>query len=171
MTGLEDHEIYRRAITFATEAHAGQTRRYSGEPYINHPIAVAEIVRSVRHTEEMVIAAILHDTVEDTPVTLLDIKNAFGPVVACAVAWLTDISTPFHGSRVTRKELDRMHLSLAPPAAQTIKIADLIDNTASIKEHDPNFWKVYRAEKLKLLEVLRDGDQTLLKRARLATLE
>lgn len=170
-TPLSSNPDFSRAIAFATEAHAGQTRKYSGEPYVNHPIAVAEIVRSVQHTEEMVIAALLHDVVEDTPTTLLDIKNAFGPTVATLVAWLTDISTPFHGNRAARKELDRMHLSLAPPAAQTIKLADLIDNTASIKEHDPNFWKVYGAEKLRLLEVLRDGDETLLKRAHLATLE
>jgi (p)ppGpp synthase/HD superfamily hydrolase len=162
-----DKKIYRRAIAFATEAHGSQVRKYTGEPYINHPIAVAEIVQSVPHTEEMVIAAILHDTVEDTPITLLDIKGTFGSTVATLVAWVTDISTPFHGNRAARKELDRMHLSLAPPAAQTIKLADLIDNAKSIAALDPDFWRVYSQEKIKLLEVLRGGDRTLLEAARL----
>ncbi len=162
-TSLGDKKIYRRAIAFATEAHAGQIRKYTGDPYIKHPIAVAEIVQSVHHTEEMVIAAILHDTVEDTAVTLLDIKHAFGPTVATLVAWLTDISTPFHGNRSARKELDRIHNALAPAAAKTIRLADLIDNTKSIQEHDPNFWVVYREEKRLLLEVLKEGDADLLK--------
>lgn len=162
---LGETKIYRRAIAFAREAHGAQVRKYTGEPYVNHPVAVAELVRTVPHTEEMVIAAILHDTVEDTPTTLLDVKTAFGGKVATLVAWLTDISTPFHGNRVARKELDRMHTSLAPAAAKTIKVADLIDNTKSIETHDPDFWKVYRHEKMKLLEVLQEADPTLLQMA------
>ena len=160
---LSGNAAYLRATAFAKEAHAGQLRKYTGEPYISHPLAVAEIVCSVPHTEDMVIAAILHDTVEHKAATLLDIKNAFGPTVATLVAWLTDISTPFHGNRSARKELDRMHNALAPAAAKTIRLADLIDNTKSTQEHDPNFWVVYRDEKRRLLEVLKEGDADLLK--------
>lgn len=164
-TTLGDKKIYRRAIAFATEAHGSQLRKYTGQPYVTHPIAVAELVATIPHTEEMVISAILHDTIEDTPATLLDIKNAFGSSVATLVAWLTDISTPFHGNRAARKELDRMHTSLAPAAAKTIKVADLIDNTKSIAVLDPDFWKVYRREKVRLLEVVQDADPTLLEMA------
>lgn len=159
-------DLEKHALRFATRAHGDQKRKYSGEPYIVHPIAVAEIVRSVAHTPEMIAAALLHDTVEDTPVTLLDIKDNFGIKVAQIVAWLTDISTPFHGNRAVRKELDRHHLALAPAEAKTIKLADLIDNSASIKERDPDFWRVYRGEKFRLLEVLGEGDATLLSRAK-----
>lgn len=166
---LVDRKIYRRAIAFATEAHGTQVRKYTGEPYVNHPIAVAEIVRNVEHTEEMVIAAILHDTIEDTPVTAMDIKRDFGSAVATLVTWLTDISTPMHGNRSVRKELDRMHSSLAPAAAQTIKVADLIDNTKSISVHDPAFWPIYRDEKAKLIDVLRLADPALLKIAKMQT--
>ncbi|MEI3851994.1 MULTISPECIES: HD domain-containing protein [Ensifer] len=161
MTDLE-----RRTLQFATRAHGDQKRKYDGRPYIVHPIAVAEIVRSVPHTPEMIAAALLHDTVEDTDATLLDINGAFGPKVATLVAWLTDISTPFHGNRQMRKELDRQHLALAPVAAKTIKLADLIDNAISIRTGDPNFWKVFAAEKKRLLEVLGDADETLLEKAR-----
>ena len=71
-----------RAIEFATKAHKGQFRKYTGEPYINHPLAVMEIVRGVPgHTEEMLVAAVLHDVVEDTDVSLMEITEKFGNVV------------------------------------------------------------------------------------------
>lgn len=157
VTNLEKH-----ALKFATRAHGDQKRKYTGEPYIVHPIAVAEIVRSVPHTPEMIAAALLHDTVEDTAATLLDIKERFGADVAVLVAWLTDVSTPFHGNRAIRKELDRQHLALAPPAAKTIKLADIIENSRSISVSDPTFWKVYRHEMVRLIDMLKDGDPLLL---------
>ena len=164
--GVNDLEA--RALAFAKAAHesVGQRRKYTGEPYIVHPMAVAELVRSVPHTPQMVAAAYLHDVVEDTPVTIEEVRVEFGPEVGELVDWLTDVSRPEDGNRRVRKELDRQHLAKAPPAAQTIKLADLIDNTLTIREHDPSFWRVYRREKQALLEVLTAGDQTLWKRAR-----
>lgn len=156
-----EHEAFK----FAAAAHGAQKRKYSDEPYVMHPLRVAQIVRSVDHTEDMIVAALLHDTVEDTDVTLLDIKNAFGPSIASMVAWLTDVSTPYHGNREIRKKLDRLHLSLAPGEVQTIKIADMLDNSESIRRHDNNFWSVYRREKISLLLDLRRGDEVLWKRA------
>ncbi len=162
---MDKSALEKHALKFATAAHGAQLRKYTGEPYIVHPIAVAEIVRSVPHTEEMIAAALLHDVVEDTPVTLGDIHARFGGKVCQLVAWLTDISTPFHGNRRARKELDLHHTSLAPAEAKTIKLADLIDNSISISTHDLDFWKVYRSEKLRLLDVLKEGDASLLERA------
>src|SRR3546814_18148437 len=101
-----DNKKEKNAIRFATRAHGTQTRKYDGSTYIVHPIAVAEIVKSVPHTAEMVAAAILHDTIEDTAVTALDIKENFGATVATLVIWLTDVSTPFHGHRTDSKGLD-----------------------------------------------------------------
>jgi (p)ppGpp synthase/HD superfamily hydrolase len=159
--------IERKALIFATRAHesVGQLRKYSGQPYIVHPIAVAEIVRSVPHTSDMVAAALLHDTIEDTDASLEDINDAFGYDIADLVYWLTDVSKPTDGTREVRKAIDRAHTAKAPAAAQTIKLADLIDNTKTIKVHDEHFWKVYRREKLLLLEVLTKGDRTLWERA------
>ena len=150
---------------FATVAHSGQTRKYTGEPYIEHPAAVAAIVASVRHTSAQVAAAWLHDVVEDTIVTLDDMRSYFGPEVAGLVYWLTDVSRPQDGNRATRKALDRAHIAKAPPAAKTVKLADLIDNTSSIVARDPDFAKVYLREKALLLDVLREGDATLWQRA------
>ena len=152
-------------LKFATAAHSDQKRKYTGDPYINHPIAVAEIVKTVQHTEAMIAAALLHDVVEDTHVTIDQIEDRFGSEVAELVGWLTDISRPEDGNRRTRKALDRFHSADAPAEAQTIKLADLIHNSISIAEHDPNFWKVYKEEKIELLKVLTKGDKSLMYRA------
>jgi (p)ppGpp synthase/HD superfamily hydrolase len=156
-----------RAHVFATQAHASidQRRKYTGEPYVVHPVAVAALVQSVPHTPEMIAAAYLHDVVEDTPVTIEEIEREFGTEVAELVGWLTDVSKPEDGSRKVRKQKDLEHTAKAPAAAKTIKIADLIDNTLTIRDRDPAFWKVYRREKMALLEVLKDGDQTLWQQA------
>jgi (p)ppGpp synthase/HD superfamily hydrolase len=161
------HDLEARARAFATEAHGAidQRRKYTGEPYIVHPIAVAELVRSVPHTPEMIAAALLHDVVEDTPETLAEIETAFGAKVAELVGWLTDVSKPSDGNRRVRKHLDLLHTAEAPPDAKTIKLADLIDNTLTISRHDRSFWPVYRREKEALLQVLKEGDPTLWKRA------
>lgn len=158
MTNMEQ-----RAKDFATLYHASinHRRKYTGEPYITHPAAVVELVRSVPHTESMICAAWLHDTVEDTPCTLDEVERVFGFKVAEMVEMLTDVSKPSDGNRAMRKAIDRDHTAKASTQAKTIKLADLIDNSRSITAHDPSFAKVYLAEKALLLEVLREGDATL----------
>ena len=160
-------DIIEKARVFATAAHyaAGNVRKYTGEPYINHPEAVVDIVSNVTHTPEMIAAAWLHDTVEDKGVSLDLIKFEFGDKVAELVYWLTDKSTHEDGNRAARKAIDRLHIAKASPEAKTIKLADLLDNTASIIEHDPDFAEVYMAEKAELLKVLTEGDKTLWDRA------
>ena len=161
-------DLVERARIFATAAHAAvaQLRKYTNEPYIVHPAEVVEIVRTVEHTDTMLAAAWLHDTVEDTGVTLETIRAEFGAEVADLVGWLTDVSRPDHGNRAQRKAVDRAHTAAAPAAAQTIKLADLISNTRSIVAHDPKFAVTYLAEKRLLLEVMTRGDAELLARAR-----
>lgn len=171
------------ALSYARSAHAqvvnpdgslGQKRKYTGEPYITHPIAVAGIVAAVEgHTREMLAAAFLHDTVEDTRdnpeetrITVGKLAQRFGPTVADYVDWLSDLSTPADGNRAARKTAERERLARAPAAAQTIKLADLIHNTQSIVAHDPSFARLYLEEKLALLEVLTRGDEGLLSMAR-----
>lgn len=158
-----DPFVVEAAKRFATIAHEriNHVRKYTGEPYINHPAAVVELVRSVRHTPEMLAAAWLHDTVEDCGATIEEIKALFGPLVSQYVEELTDVSRPEDGNRDARKAIDRAHTAQCSPEAATIKLADLIDNTRSIVSRDPRFAVVYLAEKRMLLEVLRHGDKTL----------
>jgi len=154
------------AYRFAKEAHGTQVRKYTDEPYITHPVAVAKIVASVTGDCEMISAALLHDVIEDTSVGYNDIVNAgFGKRIANYVLDLTDVSVPEDGNRAYRKKLDRLHLASVSSNAKTIKLADLIHNTSSILEHDRNFAKTYMAEKKLLLEVLREGDMALYEQA------
>lgn len=136
-------------------------RKYTGEPYIVHPDEVAGIVASVTDDQAMIAAAYLHDVVEDTAVSLDRVRELFGDDVAGLVEMLTDVSKPEDGNRKARKAIDRNHTASASPRAKTIKLADLISNTASIVTHDAEFAKVYLAEKRLLLDVLREGDATL----------
>jgi (p)ppGpp synthase/HD superfamily hydrolase len=156
-------DVVERARIFATAAHAavGQVRKYTMEPYIVHPAEVVSIVASVPHTPEMLAAAWLHDTVEDTDVTIDVVRAEFGDAVADLVGWLTDVSRPEDGNRAARKAIDRAHTAAAPAEAQTVKLADLISNTRSIMVHDEKFAKTYLEEKRMLLEVMTQGDCTL----------
>ena len=154
-------EVVAKALVFAYKAHDGQVRKYTGEPYIVHPIAVAALVASVTDNQDIIAAALLHDTVEDTDVTIEDIQREFGGYIAAWVSDLTDISKPEDGNRAIRKAIDLRHTARALPPAKTIKLADLIDNSKSILERDPNFAVYYMKEKRALLEVLKEGDKTL----------
>ncbi|MBF6638492.1 bifunctional (p)ppGpp synthetase/guanosine-3',5'-bis(diphosphate) 3'-pyrophosphohydrolase [Rouxiella silvae] len=162
MTSLVD-----KARRYASKAHASinQRRKYTNDPYIVHPEAVANIVASVPHTQVMLAAAWLHDTVEDTQSTLDDITRHFGNEVAELVAMLTNVSGNVQGNRIQRKNLDRQHTAKACASAKTIKLADLIDNLRSLVTHDPDFAKTYLVEKRLLLAVLKEGDATLWQQA------
>ena len=157
--------VVKKALEFATEAHRGQVRKYTGEPYIVHPIEVMELVKQVIDDPEMQAAALLHDVVEDTPVSINEIKDEFGPRVAALVSDLTDVSKPEDGNRALRKELDRQHTAKASPDAKTVKLADLISNGKSIIKDDPHFAKVFMKEKAALLDVMTEGNIILFKQA------
>ena len=160
-------DIVQKALEFATKAHEGQVRKYTYEPYINHPVEVMKIVQSVvPEYIAMHCAALLHDVQEDCGVTNDEITNKFGNWIAALVDDLSDVSKPEDGNRSVRKEIDRKHTAQAYSEAKTIKLADLISNTKSIVEHDKEFAKVYIKEKELLLEVLTEGDPTLYAQAK-----
>jgi|TARA_B110000908_G_scaffold124350_1_gene145805 (p)ppGpp synthase/HD superfamily hydrolase len=155
------------ARVYATAAHAavGQRRKYTDQPYIVHPIRVAEIVDLYGGTDDMISAAYLHDVVEDTAVSIDDINDMFGSAVAVIVDGLTDVSKPEDGNRAVRKAMDRQHSADATWAAQFVKCADIIDNAGDIGDHDPSFNVVYRQEMLLLLGVLDEVKDTLIYQA------
>jgi GTP diphosphokinase / guanosine-3',5'-bis(diphosphate) 3'-diphosphatase len=88
---IADRELIYRAYRMAENAHKGQNRA-SGEPYVNHCVAVASILAEIRVPVDVVVAGLLHDTVEDTPVTLNDIRNDFGEDVAKLVDGVTKLT-------------------------------------------------------------------------------
>lgn len=161
-------ELTYKAQRFAAQAHAraGQTRKFTGEPYIVHPAAVVQILMSVAPSAEMIAAAWLHDVVEDTDVTLPMIEAEFGPVVAQYVEMLTDVRTRrTGGERIARKNANLLHTASACPEAQTIKLCDLIDNASLVVERDPLFARKYLLEMKRLLSVLNAGHPQLYQQA------
>jgi hypothetical protein len=168
-TGGQWTSLVSRAKKFATEAHGAQKRKYTGEPYTVHLAEVAGLVRDAGLDEEVQAAAWLHDVVEDTHVGEAALRAEFGDRIASYVMQVTDVSRPEDGNRATRKALDRAHLSHATYEGASIKLADMISNTISISQHDPNFSRVYLPEKEAILNAMQGGEPSLRAKA-LATL-
>ena len=147
-----------KALQFATKMHEGQVRKYTGEAYITHPVAVADLVEAYLDEkgfseEEVMMAiqvAILHDTVEDTVATMEDIEALFGPEIAKGV-WFMTKTPDYVGNRKCRKELCEMRLREAPEIIRILKTCDMFHNSLSIEEHDPKFWKTFKEETVSLL--------------------
>jgi len=128
------------AARFAAEKHAQQKRKgAAGEPYFNHLLEVAELVAagSDRLDVHLVMAAFLHDTVEDTGVTLQELEQRFGKDVAALVEEVTDDkSLP----KEIRKQLQVKNAPKKSERAQTLKLADKISNLRSILASPPAGW-------------------------------
>jgi len=147
-----------RAMQFAINAHNGQERKYTGEPYYYHMAEVVGILQLLNPSDHLVAIAWLHDVIEDQGITYEELKKEFGSFVADGVLMLSDLE---EGNRATRKAASRERLSKAPHWIQTIKVADLISNTSSIVERDPEFAVLYLEEKRELLKVLTLADPRL----------
>lgn len=156
-----------KAMEFARKVHAAQRRKYTGNPYVDHLAEVAGIVATVNdHTVDMdtlIAVAWLHDCVEDQGITMQQIEEMFGIMVAIGVSGLSDLET---GNRAERKAKSRDRLADCSGWIQTIKCADLISNTSSIVQHDPKFAVTYLEEKRLLLDVMTKADPRLLALAR-----
>jgi len=133
-----------KAISFAADKHRNQKRKdQEASPYINHPIAVATVLADEGNVydDSILMAAILHDTVEDTETTFEELESVFGVDVAGIVRELTDDkSLP----KAVRKELQIEHAAHASPHAQQVKIADKICNIRDILQSPPHDWSAER---------------------------
>ena len=134
-------EIITKAFNFAKQAHKGVKRR-SGEPYIMHPIAVAQIACSeIGLGSTSICAALLHDVVEDTDYTVEDIENLFGPKIAQIVDGLTKISGGIFGDRASAQAENFKKLLLTMNddiRVILIKIADRLHNMRTLGSMLPN---------------------------------
>jgi (p)ppGpp synthase/HD superfamily hydrolase len=128
-----------KALSFAAYAHRTQTRKGSGEPYVNHLIEVAQLLADVAEVEDVDVlrAAILHDVVEDTEVTADDVERSFGARVRALVEAVTDDNRL---PKAERKRLQIEHMRHAPNDVRLIKLADHCSNVASL----PVAWPVTR---------------------------
>ena len=135
LTPQTDLDLIRRAFLFAQDAHAGQTRA-SGEVYVGHSVAVASLLADLRLDAVTIAAALLHDVPEDTPHTIEEIQNKFGPEVAGLVDGVTKLGRIEWKSREERQaeNLRKMFLAMANDIRIIlIKLADRVHNLRTIE--------------------------------------
>lgn len=152
-----------KAIDLATKAHDGQKRR-SGDPYIVHPLAVMKILQDWHMDEDTVIAGVLHDTVEDTDVTLDQIKTEFGESVAFLVDGVTKLGTVRSGMRdidtylpATKDNLLRLLVALGSDIrVLIIKLADRLHNLRTLSALPPDKQRKIAKESLEVFAPLAD---------------
>lgn len=143
------------AAELARISHMGQFRKYSFVPYIIHPARVAGRVAILPYaTEELVAAAFLHDTLEDTDLTVREIERKTGSLVVFYVEWMTNRPKDPGLSRAQRKHMDRERLSEAPDEVKVVKMLDRIDNLRDLQDAPPDFRRLYGEESLLLADVL-----------------
>ena len=128
-------ELLDRAINFAVRAHAGTERRGKGFPYIVHPMEAMEIVATMTPDQELLAAAALHDTVEDTDVTVDMIRAEFGDRIADLVAAESDVfveGVSDEDSWHDRKKAAIDRLAKAPHDAKMVALGDKLSNMRAI---------------------------------------
>ena len=145
------------AVIFAVRRHAGQTRKATATPYVLHPLRTARTVMAITLPEGVrrdhcAVAAVLHDTLEDTPTTAAELEARFGPQVTRIVEELTqDQQLPKAQRR--RRMLD--HCGQLSPAARVVKLADRLDNLREMDSLGDAFIQRYCAETTEMLAKLR----------------
>ena len=158
-------------LEFVKKMHGDQKRKYTGEPYWMHPLAVAEIVS--KYENGCIEVALCHDLYEDTGCDFSELYRAmvtigyklrFAYDVCTYVRELSDIYTREsypHLNREKRKILEAGRLGGISPLAQSVKYADLIHNTESIVKEDPKFSETYLPEKEFILKLMTSGNPKL----------
>ena len=146
-----------QAMRFAAQAHAGQLRKSSETPYFEHVAAVALILDRVGFPEDVVIAGLLHDVVEDTAVSFEEVAARFGPTVSELVRHCSEVKTDQHGNKrpwIDRKRDHLAALAEAPTEARGIILADKLHNLTCIeldlREQRP-VWSQFHAERDQVL--------------------
>jgi (p)ppGpp synthase/HD superfamily hydrolase len=173
-------ELWIKARQFCIDAHEGQKRKYTGEPYYTHPSSVQEIVskafikqpsfREARISPffsksllgytyiNSLCSAYLHDVVEDCNITFNELSREFNKDIAEIVFWCTNLSELKFKNRWDKKITERWkwhaHESINFNAAKIVKAADIIHNCESIFKHDPAFAQVYLKEKHAVLAAM-----------------
>ncbi len=148
-----DTELLDRAIVFAVRAHAGTERRGKGFPYIVHPMEAMEIVATMTSDQELLAAAALHDVVEDTSVTVDELRSEFGDRIASLVAAESDTFEPGvseEDSWHARKQAAIDRLAKAPLEAKMVALGDKLSNMRAIArdygQKGDALWSLFHAK-------------------------
>lgn len=169
------NEVLQQVKNFAGQAHGEQQRKFVAELYINHPVRVMELCSTVTQSLPVLSAALLHDVLEDTPVRKEELLNFLSTVMELSTAKrtldlvveLTDLYTKANYpdlNRKKRKAREKERLSKTSADAQTIKYADIIDNSRDIGG-EPDFAPVFLRESAQLLAAMEKGHEGLRQQA------
>lgn len=169
---MHTESVLEKIIEFADQAHGEQMRKYSDERYIVHPVRVMKICRNYTEDLPLLAAAILHDVLEDTSTGEAEILEFLSKHMSKSevrktlqlVVELTDVYTKEnypHLNRNQRKALETKRLGKTSAPAQTIKYADIMDNTIEITASDPGFAPKYLKECKSILSVATKGNPEL----------
>ena len=141
---IDDVGLLLKAVAFAAEKHRNQRRKdRDATPYINHPIALANVLKNEGGVDDVIVlaAAILHDTIEDTKTTAEELRAVFGEEITDIVLEVTDDkSLP----KAERKRLQIEHAAHASTKAKLVKLADKICNLRDIAASPPADWSLER---------------------------
>jgi guanosine-3',5'-bis(diphosphate) 3'-pyrophosphohydrolase len=168
--------ILQQVQEFATRAHGTQRRKFEDAPYYVHLVRVMELCETVTKDMPILAAALLHDTLEDTPVTSRELNEFLQSVMSDSdakrthqlVTELTDVYIKARypqWNRSRRKQQEVIRLSGVSAEAQTIKYADIIDNSRSFAGNDDEFAGVYLKEAKTLLNAMTKGNVALKEKA------
>ena len=152
-----ESDLVKRAREFAFKKHEGQKRK-DGTPYINHPLRVADIVLKFKKShkiDELIAAALLHDTLEDTDTGVYELSDNFGYLVALLVVELT--TDRFCCSEVGKAKYLANKLSCEKSLGNwslVIKLADRLDNVSDLENSNREFALKYKKETLEILDIL-----------------
>jgi guanosine-3',5'-bis(diphosphate) 3'-pyrophosphohydrolase len=165
---MNSQEILDQVEAFASRAHGTQQRKYTPEPYIVHPVRVMKLCREYTSDICILCAALLHDVLEDTPVTLEEmysflVKHLPPDQALRAVNLVVELTDVYNRRR--RKQLETERLEKTSADSQTVKYADIIDNTNEIVVYDKDFAHLFLHECRAQLRKLDEGDPLLYTRA------
>ena len=167
MTISEDElKLLLQALAFSAHKHKDQRRKdVDSSPYINHPISLATILCNEGHVTDIdvICGALLHDTVEDTDTTAVELEGKFGPVIRDIVMDVTDDKTL---DKADRKRLQIEHAAHISDQAKLVKLADKISNLRDVAENPPPDWSLERRQEYfdwakKVIDQLRGTHQSL----------
>ena len=147
----DDLREVERAYRMASHHHSGQLR-LSGEPYITHPLAVAQILAELGMTAPTLCAALLHDTIEDTPYTLTELRKEFGDEVADLVDGVTKLDKVKYGQASEAETVRKMVVAMARDIrVLVIKLADRLHNMRTMQFQPPPKQEKKARETLEML--------------------